>query len=281
MKRIILFLILMISITTAAQDDYRPLLKNGKVWKEVAYSVGGAYKSETTYRVDGETVVNGKCYFNIYSRCDTYRCIDGKGEIYSDEPESEEEVLRCLLREEDGRIYSYYYVNQREYLLYDFNVKAGEAVYSEVYMGDKATGNYGELKRWVSGIDYIESSIGPLKRICLKNEVTNYSEGNVVYSSNGDSYLIEGVGYSIGLLHSVYTGVMISSRTEYLVDCLEDGESICTIADYDPLTAATSVPDVHMQRPATSQIFDLQGRRLNGVPTRGLYIKDGKKHVVR
>ena len=281
MKRIIFFLILMISITTAAQDDYRPLLKDGKVWHEVSYNAGGN-KCETTYRVDGETVVDGKRYFNIYCKYVFYNAIgyeNGKGYIYSDEGEEVEESLICLLCEEDGRIYRR--GNNEDRLLYDFNVEVGEVVYSEVFVGDKGTGNYGELKKWVSGIDFIESAVGSVKRICMKYEAAIYNEGELGLLQTEDFYIIEGVGNSLGLLRPVYEGLIVGSSNNHLVDCLEDGKSICTIADYDPLYAAASVSDVHMQRPATSQIFDLQGRRLSGAPTRGLYIKDGKKHVVR
>ena len=45
MKRIIFFLILMISMTAAAQDAYRPLLKDGKVWHEVSFP--GSYGAKS------------------------------------------------------------------------------------------------------------------------------------------------------------------------------------------------------------------------------------------
>ena len=36
--------------------------------------------------------------------------------------------------------------------------------------------------------------------------------------------------------------------------------------------------DAHVQASGTSAIYDLQGRKLNGKPQKGLYIKDGKKY---
>ena len=257
-------------------SSYRPLLKDGKVWKEVSFS--GHYKTESTYRLDGERVVNGNSYFNLYVKHVVYEVIgfeDGK-QIYSDEVEEEEGFI-CLIREENGRVYSHY---DKDELLYDFNVQVGDEIYSEVYMGDEATGDYGKLTRWVNDIDVIQTASGPLKRICLKMAGTTYVKGEMVNQVTFDQYLIEGVGHSLGLLRPVYEGI-VYGRAYCVIDCQEDGSSICTIADYDPSYYSTSVPTIRMPRASASQIFDLQGRCLNGAPTKGMYIKDGKKHVVR
>ena len=257
-------------------SSYRPLLKDGKVWKEESLYGG---KFESTYRIDGETTVNGKSYFNVYAKSVMYKVVgfeDGK-QIYSDEGEVIEDRLRCLIREENGRVYS---LSGKETLLYDFNVQVGDEIYSEVYMGDEATGDYGKLTRWVNDIDVIQTASGPLKRICLKMAGTTYVKGEMVNQVTFDQYLIEGVGHSLGLLRPVYEG-MVYGRAYCVVDCQEDGMSICTIADYDPSYYSTSVPTIRMPRASASQIFDLQGRCLNGAPTKGMYIKDGKKHVVK
>ena len=52
------------------------------------------------------------------------------------------------------------------------------------------------------------------------------------------------------------------------------------VASLDGLLVPSGICSVKSANTSVS-LFDLQGRRLNGVPTRGLYIKDGKKHVVR
>ena len=63
MKRIIFFLILMISMTAAAQDAYRPLLKDGKVWHCYSLYNGDACPTEYLFYIKGDTIIGGeKCY---------------------------------------------------------------------------------------------------------------------------------------------------------------------------------------------------------------------------
>ena len=41
-------------------------------------------------------------------------------------------------------------------------------------------------------------------------------------------------------------------------------------------------PTIHtIDRDGTHNYYDLQGRRLNGKPNKGIYIENGKKHVAR
>ena len=43
-----------------------------------------------------------------------------------------------------------------------------------------------------------------------------------------------------------------------------------------------AVPTIHtIDRDGTHNYFNLQGRRLNGKPNKGIYIENGKKHVAR
>lgn len=44
---------------------------------------------------------------------------------------------------------------------------------------------------------------------------------------------------------------------------------------------STSISGISMPRRQSEAIYDLQGRRINGKPTRGIYIKDRRKVVVR
>ena len=44
---------------------------------------------------------------------------------------------------------------------------------------------------------------------------------------------------------------------------------------------STSISGISMPRRHSEAIYDLQGRRINGKPTRGIYIKDRRKVVVR
>ena len=43
----------------------------------------------------------------------------------------------------------------------------------------------------------------------------------------------------------------------------------------------TGISDIEQANQQAGTCFDLQGRRLNGVPQRGMYIRDGRKYVVK
>jgi len=69
-------------------------------------------------------------------------------------------------------------------------------------------------------------------------------------------------------------------RSYKLLSCYEDGKCIFTQKDF---RSEPGVDRIEELSPALSKreeaIFDLQGRRLNAVPAKGLYIRDGKKYV--
>ena len=46
-------------------------------------------------------------------------------------------------------------------------------------------------------------------------------------------------------------------------------------------TTVTTGIDNHSAASSSSLLYDLQGRRLNGKPEKGLYIQNGRKQVVR
>ena len=56
------------------------------------------------------------------------------------------------------------------------------------------------------------------------------------------------------------------------------------LGQYDPLTIddnATGISTVEDQPSTSEAIYDLQGRRINGQPTRGIYIKDNRKITIK
>lgn len=55
--------------------------------------------------------------------------------------------------------------------------------------------------------------------------------------------------------------------------------SITTMPLEEYITTTTTISD-HQQSASDEAIYDVQGRHLTGKPKRGLYIKNGKKHVV-
>lgn len=62
-----------------------------------------------------------------------------------------------------------------------------------------------------------------------------------------------------------------------MIDCRQDGEVIFTAEDF---TYQSSISEVTAPEAARRGIYDLQGRRV-ATPTRGLYIVDGQKRLIR
>ena len=68
-----------------------------------------------------------------------------------------------------------------------------------------------------------------------------------------------------------------------LTSCSMDGECIFTREDFSTqayrITDGIFLPTAQTADPKENPIHDLQGRRLNGIPQKGIYIRNGKKHV--
>ena len=98
--------------------------------------------------------------------------------------------------------------------------------------------------------------------------------------------LLEGVGClnSQGMFF-FYLNPKLSyyNQKAFLVDYLDDifsGNDIYKI-DYYYDVDALIIGSTTVKNLKTPTLFDLQGRRLQGKPQRGMYIRDGRKYVVK
>ena len=92
---------------TKPEDDYIPLVKEGKQWHMVVSK--GDQVNMLKYMLTNEEVVkDGKTYFKLYS---------SSGEVVHNEG---------LLREEDKKVYFYDSDMQEEFLLFDYSLKPGD-----------------------------------------------------------------------------------------------------------------------------------------------------------
>ena len=64
-------------------------------------------------------------------------------------------------------------------------------------------------------------------------------------------------------------------------DCYEDGVCVYNFALLEEmiLNQSTSIKAPSFSHSIRNALFDLQGRRITGIPSRGVYIKGGKKYV--
>ena len=63
---LLLSMMLLAVLPSQAQEAYRPLLKDGKVWKELLYSP--TPEIEWTKYISGDTLIDGKTYYKMYRR---------------------------------------------------------------------------------------------------------------------------------------------------------------------------------------------------------------------
>ena len=101
------------------QDDYRPFVKVGKKWDMIRSDFDGNYH-HINYRLTNEKVEKaGKTYMKMYRR-----------ENYSTVADDER-----LLREENRKVYIFDPDMQKEFLLFDYSLKAGDTY--ETYSYDE------------------------------------------------------------------------------------------------------------------------------------------------
>ena len=141
----------------------------------------------------------------------------------------------------------------------------------------------GNTNWMVSGVDTVEVNNRLFRRYtCLQKysllgqELSTITDGEGVWHD----IWIEGVG-------SVTSGIedqqpnhepYVRPPGEYtvFVSCYEDGECIFTVDDY----VDTSVTRfARSSADKNTEIFDLQGRRIQGDPQKGIYLRDGRKYV--
>ena len=241
MKRLLL-LIMLLPLALYAQEDYKPLLKEGRTWNHTIANIYRQYSKSLT--IQGDTLIDGNTWKKVYS-----------GSQY--EKALREDGLKVYELEKDKPAGS-------QQLLFDFGLQVGERQYFTLYEDDV---RYLE----VTGIDHINSE-GRDYRILQLRQVIKHND-ETVYTDN--SYWIEGIGGECGILKPCQW-VDVTGYTCQLESCYDNGNRIFNITSlYNGMTMLVS------DKQTDAVIYDLQGRRLQGRPAKGLYIENGRKRVVK
>ncbi|MBO4810398.1 MAG: hypothetical protein J5552_02395 [Prevotella sp.] len=205
--------------------------------------------TKVTYTLSGDTLIKYKHYKKLYRQ-----------------EEDEAPVYDRALRESGKRVYCYGYPKEEDLPLIEFNPIFFTPSFVNPYFDDL-----------VDRIDEVTVNDRTFTR-------------HRYYKKGSDDWRqafyagVEGVGFE-------YTGILgmnfAMTPSNYITfeACYEDGECIFTAEDFEkpgndsdgveaPLNVQHSTFNVQ-------RCFDLQGRRLTGQPKPGIYIVDGKKHVVK
>ena len=188
MKQFLLMLAMM-PLASFAQDDYRPLVEQGKKWTyhHDAYQ----YVYDYHYTLEGDTVVAGKDCLKMYS--DNR---DNKGEIR----------YEGALYEENKKVYCFYPEKDEAALLYDFNCKVGDTLSK-------------------NSRDLIALSIETIVGVVCKGEyyalqVQEYDEEKNDSVVLGTLYWIEGVGAT----KDFFNMLPLAGNYNSLIACEVNGE---------------------------------------------------------
>lgn len=133
--RCLIFILVLTFVFSTEIQSRNNLINEDRIWLYEG-SAYGSKSFEFKMKFDGDTIVDGKTY-NVLK---TFDCVerDYYGLGVSNDIRHENGGLRFLLREEDGRVYvhspiedatDYYWdIEDKEALLYDFNVTEGEEI---------------------------------------------------------------------------------------------------------------------------------------------------------
>lgn len=256
-------------------------------WSYVSFSWRGNVYFTEGYHISGTLERKGKTYHALYFSRGYYM-------VNPDEPEGmgqppvvktqmgirhengrvlvDREQYQLLLSnsywryEGDGSAIPYPVTDSDELVLYDFTKQAGE-VYCTLPSGDVV----------VSDVELLQTEDGASRRKLTLSNGLKLVEGIGCLNSRGHLlfYLNPADSpYGWGWLDAYSVngqGVFSQSRKEI-------GDVI--LAYLDSLSA-----DIHSSyktaRQTNASLFDLQGRRLTDQPRHGLYIRSGRKYVVR
>jgi hypothetical protein len=228
-----------------AEEAYRPMLEEGKQW---SCYLGNSFREyRYNFYIKGDTIVDEEKCFKMYADFTDMQT----GNLIS--------TSSGAYLEKDRRVYLV--THQRKELLCDFNLK----------VGDKKPGT----NQQVIAIDSIYVQ-GVIYRRFHLTEPGEF-EGEVE-----EGYWVEGIGSSRGLLDTAPSWAATGGMHK-LMACYENGVCIFTSEDFKAAPITSCIKEA--SRPAitnsqrSSSTFDLQGRRINGEPKHGLYIRDGKKVI--
>ena len=261
--------------TKDEDGDYHPFLKDGKTWNcrlvEPVDENNNGYWLTTDYSLvlSGDTVVGDKTYKKMYRKPtmmvrEYYKPAELAGKKDTLQVTGESTLWPELWREEGRKVYVYAMyagIEGTELLRYDFSsLTPGQTV----------------------DICGIPTGILSIDTISLfEKDFRCFHVGLQGYPDSYDRVWIEGVGHPNGPFR-VYGAEVNDGRQYTLFSCYEDGVCIYSAEEYEKTTL--SVPNTQHLSPITqhpSALYDLQGRKVTGTVTRGIYVKNGKKVVVK
>ena len=176
--------------------------------------------------------------------------------MYSDNKDNKGEIrYEGALYEENKKVYCFYPEKDEATLLYDFGCTVRDT-----------------LK--IGNVDLISLSIdNTITGIICKGERYDFQ---AQLPEEGESFVIGIVSWieGVGATKDFFNMLPLAGNYNSLIACEVNGEVL-----YQSSTAIQSVRS--RQSNDNGAIFDLQGRRLSSLPSKSIYIRNGKKMIAR
>ena len=192
-------------VALPAQDDYRPMIEDGKVWKVGEKNSGNPVQIVDYYYFDGDTIIDGRT-------CKQMMCQRFVSPDYPDYAAITQYPLLTKVGawyEEDQKVYFYNAINQLR-MMYDFSLNANDTLqflnvdgYPPLIIGPKQTGG-------LEGFKGVYRDI----MICVNENQNLHS-----------TFWLEGVGSIMGPITNTYYYEKIGIEP-FLMACTVDDEVI-------------------------------------------------------
>ena len=270
MKRYLILLIMLLAISgsVAAQENKPYLVVEGKQWAVCSSIFRDKLDFLTnTYRLQGDTVINDKTYL--------IECVSRYEDLSDMKPSGR------YMREEDGKVYSITDKDQRDDFFFNYSMEIGDTLFY-----NPTIDYYGNIHehpiclRLVTIRDTIMPNGDGRVRKCYDME-EGFLDGDGVYKFHPEETVfyhsfIEDIGYIYRGLSSSEIGTTGYGHSLLYVKLgdtmLYQQEEGVLWKDNTGFTIPTT------EKPLTPY-YDLQGRPV-AYPTRGIYIKDGRKVAI-
>ena len=280
MKKTGLFvwLLCVVSMSALAQVsklEYRPFAEDGKVW-EIQF--GGIKENLYVHSIDGDTLINGEDWKKVYNSM--YMTGLRTPSYYA------------AVRDVGKKVYAIAKGTNRPRLLYDFGLKEGEIVMCGIE-GNTFSCLLDKDEREDSLFGFVYTSFLRVERI---DTITDYSrlQYRRFILSFLDSYQepllnehgyefenvvwIEGIGSAAGPFSPCF---LLPPRNRINQHCYVNKECVFSNGSFYENSEPAAIGTALYNKDDNDFIHDLQGRRLSAQPTKGVYIQNGKKVVVK
>ena len=246
-------------------EAYKSILQEGLTWKMEYQKDSSTESSDETLVLINSTLIDDIPFKNVYTR----EKADGSDEYIWMPQES------YWIGEKDGRVYRSSSNGWHTHWtpIMDFSLSVGDSLVVTYVLPYDEEGRIHELQtyRVVAVSDtVIDSSTDKLPRHCV------YVEGK--YGNEKDCW-VEGIG-SLKYGINVRGGNEYSGTSQVLLSCTRGDEQL-----YIRNQGTNEIEDLSVEPKSNfakdTPIFDLQGRRLQSKPERGVYIQNGRVVVVR